>query len=220
MSQEFIPQIVETINQINILEFSGLVFGLLCVLYLIRENVLTFLFGILYVLVSFVVFWKARLYGDFLLHIFYLILNIYGWYHWTRGKGLEDKLAITEQSTRQKFWTLLLSVLMIYIFAQFLMSLPRLADGIPAPSLPYWDSTTSVLSVTGMWLTARKKIDNWYYWLLVDILATGIYAYKSLFFYAVLYLIYIVLAIVGYMAWRKSMKMTVTAPRKTVTATL
>ena len=80
-------------------------------------------------------------------------------------------------------------------------------------SLPYWDSATSVLSVTGMWLTTKKKIENWYYWLIVDILATGIYMYKELYFYGILYFVYIFLAVAGYMAWKNSLE------NNTVTAT-
>ena len=74
-------------------------------------------------------------------------------------------------------------------------------------SLPYWDSTTSVLSITAMWLTAKKKIENWVIWLVVDLLATGIYYYKGLYFYCILYLVYIGMAVAGYLSWRKSMNL-------------
>ena len=72
-------------------------------------------------------------------------------------------------------------------------------------SLAYWDSTTSVLSIVGMWLTAKKKLENWYFWLAVDVLATGIYLYKGIYFYALLYLIYVGLAVSGLISWKKSM---------------
>ena len=93
----------------------------------------------------------------------------------------------------------------IFVFAKVLIGVPSLFDGVDPPALPYWDSTTSILSVTGMWLTARKKIDNWYYWFAVDVLATGIYVYKELYFYALLYLFYIGMAVAGYLAWKKTM---------------
>ena len=78
-------------------------------------------------------------------------------------------------------------------------------------AVPYWDSTTTVLSLVGMWLTARKKIESWYYWFVVDILATGIYVYKGIYFYATLYGIYIFLALAGYYSWRKSMRVSANA---------
>jgi nicotinamide mononucleotide transporter len=72
-------------------------------------------------------------------------------------------------------------------------------------SLSYWDSTTSILSVVAMWLTAKKKIENWIIWLVVDVLATGIYYYKGIYFYCILYLVYTGMAVAGYLSWRRSM---------------
>jgi nicotinamide mononucleotide transporter len=74
-------------------------------------------------------------------------------------------------------------------------------------SVPYWDSTTSILSIAAMWLTAKKKIENWIIWLIIDILATGIYYYKGLYFYCILYLVYIGMAVAGYLSWRKSQQL-------------
>ena len=185
-----------------------MIFGLLAVLFLIKENILTWPCGIIYVLVSFVVFAKARLYGDFILHIFFFVLNIYGWIYWTRKRpSTADSVSITTLTLRDGIGSLVLSFFGIFLFAQFLISLPNWIQDVPPAALPYWDSTTSILSVTGMWLTARKKIENWYYWLAVDILATGIYYYKELYFYSLLYCVYIGMAIAGYLAWRKSMRM-------------
>ena len=157
---EIWQEIISYASQIDLLEFLGLIFGLVCVWLLIKQNILTWPAGIIYVLISLVVFWEIRLYGDFILHIFFLVLNIYGWYYWLNGKKKnEEDVPVTNLSA----------------------------------ALPYWDSTTSILSVTGMWLTTRKKIENWYYWLAVDILATGIYVYKGIYFYSALYFVYIFL---------------------------
>ena len=196
--------IVEYAVSINVLELSGLIFGLLCVYFLIKQNILTWICGIIYVLISFVIFWEARLYGDFILHIFFLVLNIYGWYSWIKGQGDQGELHVSYMTKKSAVLTILFSIIGIVLFAQFLIHLPNIFLDIEAASLPYWDSTTSILSVTGMWLTAKKKIENWYYWLLVDVLATGIYFYKELYFYSLLYFIYIGLAVAGYVAWRRS----------------
>lgn len=206
MSSDILGDIISYVGQIGWLEFGGLVFGLLCVIFLIKENILTWICGIIYVLISFYVFWEARLYGDFILHIFFLILNIYGWYAWVKGSDRSAQLSVTKQSFSQFMTLAVITLIGIFLFAQFLIQLPIWINGLEPAALPYWDSTTSVLSVTGMWLTARKKIENWYYWLLVDILATGVYYYKGLFFYSLLYFIYIGLAIAGYLAWRKSLE--------------
>lgn len=200
-------EIVLYASHIDFLEFLGLVFGLLCVWFLIKQSILTWPAGIIYVLISFVIFWKIRLYGDFALHIFFLALNIYGWYYWVYGKKKEDKeVAVTTNSTINNLIILSVTGIGIILFGYFLVALPNWIDGLEPAALPYWDATTSILSVTAMWLTTRKKLENWYYWLVIDILATGIYVYKGIYFYAALYFIYIFLAISGYLEWRKSMK--------------
>ncbi len=202
---DFFTQIISYIADINVLEGCGLIFGLLCVFFLIKENIWTWPFGIAYVLVSFIIFWDAQLYGDFILHIIFLILNIYGWYHWLSDKNQQTPaLRIDTLSSQKSLGMFSLSVVGIYVFAQLLIHLPSHFSDMPPSSLPYWDSTTSVLSVTAMWLTARKFLDNWYYWFVVDVLATGIYYYKGLYFYSALYFIYIGLAIAGYTSWKRS----------------
>lgn len=198
----------ETINyalSIDLYEFVGLVFGLLAVWYLIKESVLTWPAGILYVLVSFIVFWKIQLYGDLLLHIVFLILNIYGWYFWVFGKKKDEKeLPITTYNLNQNLALLALSFLVILIFGYFLENIHQIWTHITPAALPYWDSTTSVLSITGIWLMTKKKIENWYYWFVVDVLACGIYFYKGIYFYSFLYGLYIVMAVSGYLAWKRS----------------
>lgn len=205
---DFIEQIADTASSLDIWGILGLIFGLLAVWFLIKENIWTWPSGIAYVLVSLVVFWKARLFGDLLLHILYLILNGYGWYYWRYGKNEDDdeELAVSTSSPKEMLLILIPTLVGVYVFGYLLEHLPDYISGLPPAALPYWDSVTSILSVTGMWLTAKKKIESWYYWLVVDILATGIYFYKALYFYAVLYMVYIVLAVLGYLSWKKSLE--------------
>lgn len=202
-----IDSISSYMMNMGLLEFISFVFGLLCVYFLIRQHILTWICGIIYVLISFYVFWQARLYGDFLLHIVYLILNLYGWYNWSLGRQqtAQDKMPVTISSARQSIILILLSIAGIYLFGQLLI---RMSDlfAVSEAALPYWDSTTTILSLTGMWLTTQKKLDNWVYWFIVDVLATGIYFYKGIYFYSLLYFIYIGMAIAGYLAWKKSMQ--------------
>lgn len=192
-------QIISSVKNLNILEASGLIFGLLCVLFLIKEKVWTWPLGIIYVLISFVIFYEAKLYADLILHVFFLFMNIYGWYYWVYGRvDMENEIPVTTTVLPTLLMVLGISVVGIFISGQLL-------DNFTDGDLVYWDSTTSVLSVAAMWLSARKKIENWWIWLFVDILATGIYAYKGLYFYSFLYFVYIFLAIAGYRSWEKSL---------------
>jgi len=190
--------------QINWLEAAGPLFGLACVILLIKENIWTWPAGILYVLISFVIFFQAKLYADLILHVFFLVLNIYGWYYWLFGKKESaQKLPVSTTSQRMNIILLILSATGVFVSGALL-------ESFTDASLPYWDSATSVLSVVGMWLTAKKKIENWYYWIVVDILATGIYLYKEIYFYSLLYFIYCGLAVYGYYEWKKSMELSLT----------
>ena len=200
-------EVIDYAIQIDLLGFAGLVFGLLTVWYLIRQSILTWPAGIIYVLISLVVFWRIQLYGDFIIHLFFLVLNIYGWYYWLWGKkdGGKD-VPVTNLTAKSNLLIALASIIGIIIFGYFLVQLPFIIYGLEPAALPYWDATTSILSVTGMWLTTRKKIENWYYWLLVDVLATGIYLYKGIYFYSILYGVYIIMAVFGYLAWKKTLK--------------
>ena len=160
--------------------------------------------GIAYVLISFVVFYNAKLYADFALHIFFLIMNIYGWYYWLNGRKNKsaEEVPVTRAAIRVLSVTLLISVVGIVFFGYIL-------ENYTDAALPYWDSTTSVLSLSAMWLTAKKKLESWVLWLVVDIIASGVYVYKGIYFYALLYLAYIGMAISGYISWKKSMTQTV-----------
>lgn len=207
--REFWEGVIVYAAGINFLELSGLIFGILTVYFLIKENILTWPCGIIYVLISFVIFWQQRLYGDFILHIFFLVLNIYGWYFWVSGKNKgEEELPITRVTSKMMITVIAISGLGILIFGFFLSSIHMIWTDLDEASVPYWDSTTSILSVAGMWLTARKKIENWYFWLIVDVIATFIYVYKGIYFYSALYGIYIVMAVAGYRAWNRSYQKT------------
>ena len=202
-----LQEVIDYAIHMDHLELAGLIFGLLAVWYLIKQSLLTWPAGIIYVFISFVIFWRIQLYGDFILHIFFLVLNIYGWYYWVWGKKKGDEeVPVTVLSLKNNFLIALGTIAGVVVFGYFLQSLPLLIDGLQPAALPYWDATTSILSVTGMWLTTRKKIENWYYWIIVDVLATGIYIYKGIYFYSFLYGVYIVMAIYGYHEWRKTMR--------------
>ncbi|UII34271.1 nicotinamide riboside transporter PnuC [Fulvivirga ulvae] len=212
--ESILQQTIEYITSMDPYEATGLIFGLLAVIFLIKENILTWPSGIIYVLVSLVVFWREKLYADFALHIFFLVLNIYGWWYWVRGKKSPDREspldAAPDQSQAKEVPVthassgVLTALILISAMGIFLMGF--LLESFTDASLPYWDSATTMLSLAGMWLTARKKIENWHFWFVVDVLATGVYYYKGIHFYSILYLVYIGLAVSGYLAWRKTMR--------------
>ena len=187
------------LTPMRLLEATGLVTGLVCVWLLIRQNVWTWPLGILYVLVSIVIFLDARLYADLLLHFGFLGLNAYGWYYWLRG-GSTSRVAVpvTRAGAGPVAALVLAAAVGTGVFG-------RAFELWTDADLPYWDNATTCLSLAAMWLSTRKHLENWVLWFVVDVLATGIYLYKGLYFYALLYLVYTGMAIAGWLAWRRSL---------------
>ena len=182
-------------------ELIGAASGLLCVWLIIRENIWNWPVGLAYALVSLLVFYKARLYSDLVLHVFYVFMNGYGWYYWLRGAGArssEGRLVVAR--LRKRSASLLGVATVIGIVA-----MGWLFDYYTDADLAYWDSTTTVMSFAAMWMAAHKYIENWIVWLVIDVLATGIYIFKGIWPYAVLYGLYIPMAVWGWMAWLRSM---------------
>ena len=192
----------------NWLEATGLVSGLLCVALLIRQNIWNWPIGLLYSVVSIVVFYRERLYAELPLQLFYVAMNSYGWYYWAfareRVRRPDEALPITNIPLRTALSLTVIvagtSAAMGYFYATKTNA-----------AYPYWDSVATTMSFAGMWMTARKQIENWYVWFVVDVLETGIYLAKGIDLYAVLYCVYIGMAIAGWWAWYRSMQQTATA---------
>jgi len=184
-------------------ELIGAASGLLCVWLIIRENIWNWPVGLAYALVSLLVFYKARLYSDLVLHVFYVFMNGYGWYYWLRGAGARSsggRLVVARLSKRSASLLGVATVIGI-------VAMGWLFDYYTDADLAYWDSTTTVMSFAAMWMAAHKYIENWFVWLVVDVLATGIYIFKGIWPYAVLYGLYIPMAVWGWMAWSRSMSL-------------
>lgn len=186
-----------TLANMEWLELSGLISGLLCVWLLIRANIWTFPIGLVYAVVSVIVFFEARLYADVLLNGYYVLMNAYGWYYWLSG---DLSARTTEVPIRRAGIRMILLAGVLIVVGTAVMG-TLFARGTDA-DLPYWDSLIVVASFAAMWLTARKYIENWILWFGVDVIATGVYLVKGIEFYALLYAVYLVMAVAGWRAWR------------------
>jgi nicotinamide mononucleotide transporter len=127
------------------------------------------------------------------------MLSIYGWYSWKYGKS-ENKQALVITKIKRKTAIILLSLLVVMTIGfGFLLSYTN-------SDIPYWDGLTTALGLLATWMTARKIIENWLVWIITDLLCVGIYYYKELHPTAIFYLIMSILAIIGYIEWKKQMK--------------
>lgn len=185
----------------NWLELLGLTSGLLCVWLLIKENYLTFPIGLVYAVITVVVVVRANLYADVVLNVYYVLMNAYGWYYWMRGGATRrhtvnnsDELAVgwVPRST----WPMLIALLVMGTW-----SMGWYFASYTDAALPYPDSFTTVASFIAMWMSARKYLESWVWWFVIDVVQIGLYLIKGIEAYAVLYLVYLVLAVMGWRAW-------------------
>lgn len=196
--------LVTQADQHNRLEIIGTILGLVSVWLTIRQNIWCWPTGLAMVALYAIIFFGARLYADAGLQVVYFVLQIYGWYHWTSGGNARRKLEVTRITLR-----LGVRLAVIAALASTLMGY-GLATRTDA-SLPYWDSLATALSLIAQWMLARKLIENWLVWIAVDLLSIGIYMAKALYPTMALYAAFLVLAVLGWIEWRKSLRSQQTA---------
>ena len=179
------------------IEIIAVVFGVACVVLTVRQNIWCWPTGLVQVLLFIVIFYQVKLYSDLILHVVYVWLQVYGWYHWTHGGVRKQQLAVTTLESHNRLLWIAVTIVVTAIWG-LLMAV--LTDA----SLPRLDAFTTVASLVAQWLMARKKLESWLFWVTVDIFAIGIYWYKELYYTSGLYAVFLVLATIGWFAWLKS----------------
>ena len=180
-------------------EIIGAAVGVVVVLCLVREKLVAWPLGVFYVLVTIPQLYEARLYANLVLHVVgFLPLNLYGWYQWLYGGERRDELPVTRCAVATLLF--LGAACLVGAFA-----LGWSSATYTDAALPYWDNGVLVMSLAAMWLTARKKIENWMVWFAVNFISVPLYYAQDLPWYAALYALYIPMAVWGYVSWRKSM---------------
>ena len=175
--------------------------GFIAIFLQIKQNVWYWLVSIIMVSMYIYIYIDARLYADMSLQVYYLIISFYGWYMWLYGEKLNDhKTQLSVSTISQNLLVILtsISIVLFFIIAWILLQFTN-------SDVPYWDSFTTSLSFVATWMLARKKIENWLIWIVVDAASVGIYLYKELYPTAVLFLFLTLLAFVGYSKWKKDL---------------
>ena len=184
---------------VNYIELIGAVLGCVYVVLAAKENVWCWFFGIINVLIYIVIFFQSQLFGEMMLQIFYLLMSFYGLYEWLRKSDNSKKKTI--KISKIKFNTLIISIVATIVvgfgFGYVLT--------YTSTNVPYFDGIATSLGITGTWMTARKYIENWIWWVFANIYCIGIYYYKGLYPTIGFYFVITILAILGYFQWRKAM---------------
>ena len=183
-----------------VLEVIVFVFGVLSVWYAKNENILVYPTGIVCTVITVYLLYINQYLGDMTMNLYYSVMSIYGWWNWSRKKGDTLVVPISRTTKNEKligvglFLLTMLVTYFIYFGSNFDLEIPN-----------YIDIFTSGIFFTAMWYMANKKLENWTLWIIADIITIPLYAYRGLGILSLQYVIFTILAIQGYIQWKKTL---------------
>ncbi len=184
----------------NYIEILGVITSLIYLYFSVKQNILLWPFGIISSAFFIYIFYSNRFYADMSLQGYYLLISIYGWFNWSRGRSGSDsdKLPVT----RIRLWTaLILAVIFILLWLVTAILLNNLTDS----DVPWGDAFITAGSIVATWMLARKILEHWLIWIIVDGVSVGLYLYKGMYPTVFLYIIFTVIAIIGFYKWKRDM---------------
>lgn len=185
------------------LEAIAFFFGIASVVYAKKENILVYPTGLVATVITVYLFYVDALFGDMMMNFYYSIMSIYGWWNWARVKENKKVVRISRTNVREKQ----VGVIFFLLTMMITYGVYRLY-GVDLDYTNYIDILTSGIFFTAMWYMANKKLENWTLWILADIITVPLYAYRGWGMLSLQYLIFTVLAIQGYLAWKKDLDST------------
>ncbi|MEX2604147.1 MAG: nicotinamide riboside transporter PnuC [Gracilimonas sp.] len=197
-----IDGIINGILHTTMLEWIAVTAGLMSVWFSMKENILVYPVGIISVLIYVYLAFQYKLYADMGVNFYYFIMSIYGWYYWIHPKNKErEQVPVTVNNRKEHFITI---TIFVVSFGLLYWGLTHLTDS----DVAFWDALTTGFAISGMWLMARKKLENWIAWIITDTISVPLYFYKGLVLTSFQFLIFTGLAVAGYLAWKKSLEET------------
>ncbi len=187
-------EIVLAASSMSVWEVLGVVFGILSVWFSKKENILVYPTGIISVLIYVYLCYYAGLYADVGINVFYFIMSVYGWYNWVRP--FSDKSLAIGSCTKGE------NALFVGLVGVFWLVLYYVLVAFTDSTVPAIDSFTTALCLVGMWLMALKKIENWIYLIIADVISVPLYWYKGLPLTSIQFAFFTGLAISGYLEWK------------------
>jgi nicotinamide mononucleotide transporter len=194
---DFLNQAVFTLGGTPVMfsEIMGFILGVATVWLVARNNVWTYPIGIIQAGFFFVLFIETKLYTDAYLQVFFIVVQFLGWYAWLRGGENRTELRVRNAP----LWVWPVIVVLGGIFVYLMVPVLRNAHG----AYPGWDSTTTALSVAAQFLMTFRYVQQWWLWILADVIYIPLYFSKDLYFTSVLYVIFLGISIYGLVTWRR-----------------
>jgi len=181
------------------LEWVAVLTGFACVWLAARESLWNFPIAIVSCGLYILVYLRAGLYSDSMLQVMFIALSVYGWYEWLYGGRGKTELPVSR--TRRREWVAC-ALFVVGFTVGFGYYLQHHTDA----AVPHWDSFTTAVSMAAQYQLMRKRLENWWLWILVDIIYVPILWYKHLYPTSALYALYLGLAVYGYIEWRRAMR--------------
>ena len=198
------------------LELTAILFGLLSVWFAKKNNILVFPTGIINTAIYVFLLWKWSLLGDMMINFYYTVMSIYGWILW--AKSSEDHVHVEVSWAKKKEWIYggilfflsLLLVTIVYYYKPLIdnkFSMQNVTLGLDHLDWANWlDVVTTAIFLVGMWFMAKRRIENWIFWIIGDIICIPMMIYKGLGITSIQYLVFTVMAIIGLFEWKRSLK--------------
>ncbi|NNF73958.1 MAG: nicotinamide mononucleotide transporter [Flavobacteriaceae bacterium] len=196
----FIAAYRETPTHLIVLEFIAFLFGIMSVYYAKKANILVYPTGIICTVITVYILYLNTYFGDMMMNFYYSVMSIYGWWNWSRKKDDRYVVPISRTTKNEKiigigfFIITMIVTYLVYKAYDYELQIPN-----------YIDIVTSGIFFTAMWYMANKKLENWTLWIIGDLITIPLYAYRGLGMLSLQYIIFTILAIQGYIEWKKSL---------------
>lgn len=192
-------QLIEWLSA-NYLELAGAILGFVYIFFSIRQHIRTWITGLMTSTLYIVVFFQAKFYADMGLQFYYVFISLYGWYLWKKNPTRKEKPVLPiSRSERSFIYIATVTTLIIFFLIRFILY--RYTDS----TIPNMDAATTALSITATYMLARKMIEHWLIWVVVDLVSAGLYIYKGLWATAILFTVYTIMAVIGFQKWKKEL---------------
>jgi nicotinamide mononucleotide transporter len=189
----------DTYTTFNIvLEITAVIFGLFSVWFAKKDNILVFPTGLVSTFIYAYLLWQWELLGDSMINVYYFIMSIYGWYHWTRKKGDAIEFPIATMTNKEKITAIIIFVSTIVFVIIVYLYFNKFTNWYS-----YVDTFLTAVFFVGMWLMAKRKIENWIFWIIGDIISIPLYFAKGYTFTSFQFLIFTIIAVYGYLEWKE-----------------
>ncbi|HEV3250018.1 MAG TPA: nicotinamide riboside transporter PnuC [Puia sp.] len=200
---EFFQRFLLGIRQTSVLEFVAVITGIASVIFSRMENILVYPVGMVSTTIFIFLYLTHGLYADATVNFYYTVMSIVGWVMWAQKKEGQKLLKIT-RSNGKEWRTAILFFGICWAILYFILE--KYTDS----TVPLADSFTSAAAYTGMWLMNKKKLENWTWWIITDLASIPLNFYKHLEFTSFQYLVFLVLAVMGYFSWSKKVEHAIT----------